>query len=628
MKPTIELFIGAPVTGSEASFLSKRYSDLVPHGRCLILANFEVVRNSTSAQIDFVVVTCKRAELLELKCLTGPVFGTENEPWKIEDPSGNLVTYPATKNPWQQAKDDKLIINDAMHQYRKRFPSVPSPLNGRFFDLDASVCVYPRLHPRSRVTRGNFKAWVRSYNDTLSALTTRPLISSWSPDDWRGFATQHLRLTPVTLEEAIDPAFNLARHHTREYLARVEVVLAKGLGPLLAGSKSERCGENVLDELLGESNYLLLGSSGLGKSFHLQHLALRASKHGEVPVLVEERHLTGDFSVALRKAIGPLTGIEPSVLLDSIRKCALSPLLVVDGITGHEAFVPNLLKDIVAFQVQHKARVIIGSQNEFHLPGGFKAHRVDLAPLKPEHKRAIYSFHAGIPDTPDLEPFCEAFGTAFDLMIAGTIHGDARKSLTRAELYDRYCRKMLPARYPAVAASVLRDLARRMSMDFVTSISVQEFERGAEALLGRSNGPLQVLDDLRSCRLLMIGDEMVSFQHDLVKDYFLAEALWRDSVGAIQLGEKLSKPANQDLIEFILPKYTSPSDITCLLRSTNDDGFLLDVLRGKAGAKAQQVLRRECNDLIDKAIADLGNIELTLEQIEAADGKRRVDQCF
>ena len=92
--------------------------------------------------------------------------------------------------------------------------------------------------------------------------------------------------------------------------------------------------------------------------------------------------------------------------------------LVVDGITGRETFVPDLLKDIVAFQVQYGARVIIGSQNEFDLSGWFAAHQVHLAPLKPEHKRAIYSFHAGITDTSDLGPFCEAFGTAFDLMIA------------------------------------------------------------------------------------------------------------------------------------------------------------------------------------------------------------------
>ncbi|WP_422303823.1 hypothetical protein [Candidatus Binatus sp.] len=397
---------------------------------------------------------------------------------------------------------------------------------------------------------------------------------------------------------------------------------------MLDHAEGETCGENVVENLLGESNYLLLGRSGLGKSFHLQHLARRASKQEEIPILVEARHLKGDFTLALRRAVGPYTEIEPRVFLDSIRKCALKPLLVVDGITGREPFVPDLLKDILAFQVQCESRVIIGSQHEFHLPGGFTAHPVNLAPLTPEHKRAIYSFHAGIADTPDLEQFCEAFGTAFDLTIAGRVHADARKSLTRAELYGLYCRKILPAHYSAVAASALRDLARQLSINFVSSISLHEFERCVEASLKRSRGSLHVLDELRGCRLLTIGDDMVSFQHDLLKDYFLAEAVWRDRVDLVQLGEELSKPANQDLIEFILPKYTSSSDIKQLLRSVNSGDFLLDILKGKAGSKARQVLREECNVLIDNAIQDLGSIELTFQTFEDSDEKRRVGSAL
>src|ERR1700746_2037879 len=147
MQPTIELLIGAPLKGSEALFLRQLYSDLGPHGRALILANFEVAQGSSSVQIDFVVVTSKRAELLELKCLTGPVFGTENGPWKIEDPGGNQVTYPGM-NPWEQARDAKLALNDAMRLYQRRDPNVPCPRRGRFFEFDARVCIYPTLHSR------------------------------------------------------------------------------------------------------------------------------------------------------------------------------------------------------------------------------------------------------------------------------------------------------------------------------------------------------------------------------------------------------------------------------------------------------------------------------------------------
>jgi Nuclease-related domain len=156
MQPTIELLIGAPLKGSEALFLRQLYSDLGPHGWALILANFEIAQGSSSTQIDFVVITSKRAELLELKCFTGPVFGTENGPWKIKDPGGNLITYSGT-NPWEQARGAKLALNDAMLLYQKRYPNVPGPRKGRYYEFDARVCIYPALHPSSKVTQGNFR---------------------------------------------------------------------------------------------------------------------------------------------------------------------------------------------------------------------------------------------------------------------------------------------------------------------------------------------------------------------------------------------------------------------------------------------------------------------------------------
>jgi Nuclease-related domain len=623
MQPTIELFIGAPLKGGEASFLRQLYSDLGPHGRALIFANFEIAHGSTSAQIDFVVVTSKRAELLELKCLRGPVFGTENGPWKIEDPGGILVTYPGM-NPWEQARDAKLALNDEMRLYQKREPNVRGPRKGRFFEFDARVCIYPTLHSRSKIIRGNFKAWVGSYEDALSALTTRVLPSSWGLEDWRRFAIEHLGLTSVSLNEAIDPAFNLARHRITEYLARLERTLAKELGPLLMASEGENCGESVVKKLLGDSNCMLLGRSGLGKTFHLQHVALRASMQREVPLLVEARYLTSQLAEALQRGIGPFTGIELGQLLDSIQKCGLSALLIVDGLTGNEPFVPALLKDIMAFQVRFGARVIVGSQKHFDLPGGLALSVVTLAPLRPEQKQSIYRFHAGLADNTDVDSLCEGLGTAFDLMIAGRLHGQAERVPTRAELYDRYCRKMLPLHCLAVATLVLRDAARRMSADFVSSISLQAFERAAEALLRECREPLHVLDELRTCRLLQIEDEMVSFQHDLLKDYFFAEDLWRSFTDIARLSRELGKPTNLPLVEFILPKCTSSSDIRQLLRSVTGGGLLLGLFRGKAGERAKEVLRQECDDLIDDAIEDLQNLDLTYEITESDDGKRAV----
>jgi hypothetical protein len=79
MQPTIEILISSPVSGSEAAALRGIVTAL--RAPALILANFEVFRGGASHEIDFVVITEKRAELVELKNITAAVKGGVNGAW-------------------------------------------------------------------------------------------------------------------------------------------------------------------------------------------------------------------------------------------------------------------------------------------------------------------------------------------------------------------------------------------------------------------------------------------------------------------------------------------------------------------------------------------------------------------
>jgi hypothetical protein len=76
----------------------------------------------------------------------------------------------------------------------------------------------------------------------------------------------------------------------------------------------------------------------------------------------------------------------------------LRPLLIIDGLTGRETFLQDLLKEIQGLQVRYEARVILGCQAEFDLPGGLTLQPINPATLRSEHKQAIYRFHAGVTD--------------------------------------------------------------------------------------------------------------------------------------------------------------------------------------------------------------------------------------
>src|SRR5713101_1524065 len=229
MTPTIELLIGSPVSGEEARFLKQLFADFDGQN-VLILANFDVSSASRSRQIDFVVVTDSHTELLEHKNFNGPVFGSDNGAWKLKSFSGHLVEYQG-ENPWSQASQAKFVLSDAMRAFSSG-GAAPGPLNQAFYrEFDASVCIYPQIATGSQLTAGNFKAWVRGYQDCLTSIRSRPIPSNWRIPEWRNFATDALKLRPATLPQAIDPQVSAAFDRLNGYRTRLGQSLA-GIPPL------------------------------------------------------------------------------------------------------------------------------------------------------------------------------------------------------------------------------------------------------------------------------------------------------------------------------------------------------------------------------------------------------------
>ena len=158
MKPTIEILIGSPASGSEAAALTEIVSAI--NAPALILLKFEVLRSGISRQIDFVVITAKRAELIELKHLTAPVKGSANGAWELEISPGVFEQYTGI-NPWKQAKDAKLALSDSMRDFARQRIDIPRPSRRQYYEqFDASVTIYPREMPGSRLWRGNVKAFI------------------------------------------------------------------------------------------------------------------------------------------------------------------------------------------------------------------------------------------------------------------------------------------------------------------------------------------------------------------------------------------------------------------------------------------------------------------------------------
>jgi hypothetical protein len=148
------------------------------------------------------------------------------------------------------------------------------------------------------------------------------------------------------------------------------------------------------------------------------------------------------------------------------------------------------------------------------------------------------------------------------------------------------------------------------------------FERAAESFLVEQKASLEILDELRRCRLIQLTDDTFSFEHELLFDYFKAENLRRQVSNSQEFADELRKPRNQQFVELLVPRFSDRSDIETILASADEVTVLCQVLAGNCGSAAREVLLEQCEALIDVALKDLPNVELTIETSKGDDGKR------
>ena len=482
MTPTLELFIGSPLSGEEARFLKQLVADFSGQNT-LILANFEITKTIRSRQIDFVVITDDHAELLEHKNLRGPICGSDNGPWRLTNFAGQVIDYPG-ENPWSQASQAKFLLSDIMLAFASS-GAAPSPLNRAFFrEFDASVCIYPQIDAGSQLTPGNFKVRVRGYQDCLRGIRSQPIASNWRIPEWRRFATESLKLRPVTLTQAVDSRISAALERLSGYRTRLGESL-RAIPPLQT-AEDEQYGDALLRRLLTPENILLLGPTGCGKNFHLNHLIIQLNARDQIPILVQARRYRGqDFSTFISQNLAPYHRGSAADFLSACSLAGHRPVLVVDGLNEcPKAHVDDFGHGIQAFLTHTEGRLVASGHEPSQLPRPDMVKTViRMGPLNLGQKRMIYGYYSGA--STNIDHFCAGFTNAYDLSLAGKSHGASSQNMSRVSLYDRYVRANVPKHAEALSSGLLRVFAAALEESVAFALPRDAFDRLAEEFLQR-----------------------------------------------------------------------------------------------------------------------------------------------
>ena len=265
----------------------------------------------------------------------------------------------------------------------------------------------------------------------------------------------------------------------------------------------------------------------------------------------------------------------------------------------------------------------MSDQTRIELAPEIQSSEISIDLPQGEEKVHIFSHYAGEAPSEALAHLSRTFTNAFDLKIAGKSHARGDHPDSRWELYSRYVRDTLGGKH-IVASAFLRAIAGEMMENLAMAVGRDRFEALAESFYRQEQAPLASVDELLRSRLVIAGDDYVSFEHELLLDFFKAQYLTRKSQATDDLASALSRPRNAHLLELVLAQCDSEADIEAIVAKADDAKPLGMALRGHCGPLAQSAVRKQCIALIDLGLAEMSTVRISCQTFEGDDGRKRL----
>lgn len=600
----IEIFLGHAIQDpTELRFLNRLRADLEAKALpCIVFANFYVGRART--QVDFVVATERGATVIEVKGYRYPVEGGVNGAWqaKLDETRRRAIS---SKSPFQQALDARHAIAD---EVSTQF-AIDSARSRQA--IGGNLCIFPAPLPNSNTPESNFKCAIGGYPE-LSEQIEEPRVNALPLSLWREFA-QNLGLMPyVQGEPNADERF--VADYSMQWVTAIAAANQPFVSPSLQCDGQEFTLANGIERLREGASLFLVGSSGSGKTRILEELSALASTAGMLPIAIEARFFEGEMRPLLERSIALATKHSLPEVLRVARRSACPVVVFVDGFnecppTLHKALVRSLL----ALHRRHNAQFVLAGQTDFAVPWGL-SHRVAVLEPSLEHLKAVLEAHLGREAT---QPECDALEvvtTANDAAILANVVLDASHLDGRFALYSAFTRQRLGPK-EAESHRALSELAMQMRERLISTVAEHELLRELKNVLGSSAAAAQLAEGAQRCGLLVRRAGKAFFRHDLIADYFSAEALLMRHLDVSALKQALQRPIYASLAHFALGGSDSIAFLEVLLHEPTHE-LLVACLEGKCGSSARSFVADRVRDLLEKLAERYEALVLELETDE------------
>ncbi len=582
---------GDPTTNrAENACVRRLQLDLEIAGTDAVLLR-NIIVGPQRRQIDLIVATANTAVVIEIKGYIHPVSGGVNGPWSLERDDGNRQQLDGS-NPYQQAVENRFAVTDSLQA------TIGADVRGA---VGGMLCFYPAAPTGSAIPASDFKLAIGGYVD-LVALLTVPRANALSLDRWVGFAEAN----GLTDDSASPPS--AADRIVAEYLAAYQdlgrATLAPYVEPLFEGDQTAA---SLVERSAAGEQFQIIGASGSGKTMLLKHFGMACAADGNIPMLIRARDFDRDLRPLLRADTARHTREKVTALFGAAASAGADIVLHVDALNECRADKrADLIAALQAARINYGARVIVTGQDEQTLPASLRSETVRL--IQPDRVQAqkIVEANLGRALVEQEIAALEVVATAQDAAIFAQMLGEMGTIDGRFSLYHGFSRARLSAAGIVQAHRRLGDLATRMRSGFASAIPRSAAERivdpdGAAAT-----------DAVYSAGLIWSESGRIGFRHDLIADFFAADALLRRATSATELTALARQPIHAELREFLLGGCATTQDIAMLLSDAPDSRLLESALSGKAGAKARDYALSRMRDLIAQLKRRYSDISLTL----------------
>ncbi|MEZ2132661.1 MULTISPECIES: NERD domain-containing protein [unclassified Sinorhizobium] len=595
----IEIFIGTPIEhASERTTLARVVEVLSAQGiPAVILANV----NFGGRQIDLAIGLEQRTLVIESKGFTSAVRGTENGNWHVRVATGRWKAIP---NLYDQALAEKLALRDAMATFAGT--TVPYP--------DAALVFVPAVPPGSTLPSCDFKVSIGGL-DALPDLIASTAHRGWSLAQWRSFAAHHRLIAVSSLDAALDNELLQAEQLLKAYcdaFTRTYGPLASAMIPVLCVRDGEALSsEIVVERAMEDSNVLLMGASGCGKSLLAYKTAVAALGIGCVPVIIPAKDFEGSLRDVANREAALLDAPSSAAVIAATRLLDRRIFLLVDG---YNECTPSererLTRSIAAAVRRYDAHAVVSTRIMLERSDLLPTHNYAVQAPDMGIKRAIAQQAA---DGASVEAFSDLLGTVgsgLEARMIGQLGQQLPAGTSKYGLFDAYVRERLG---PA-ASDGIRTLSRigGMMIDRISfSLSVRELDR----LLDREGVSGTLLQTLQAANILNKRGDRVSFSHEMFLNVFVAEAILRrsgDDADAVVAA--LGQPSHVEMKPFVLQAIEDDRFRRRVLSNLSDAWVVRACLAGQFGRDAQLWANKRCDDVLARIRQEIETVRFEVSK--------------